>query len=651
MARKTRVLLLATGTAFATLVSFVPAALSTQVASATGSPPVAPAAIYDSTSTPLVSIPSLGFEATQASEAGNLVQFSSSPARLLTGVSVTMDSWGCQSGNWYDNPICSTTPGSTFSEPITFNLYNVGPSNAVGSLITTVTQTFNIPYRPSTDPSCPLSTADGSAPPGDMEEFMYNGVCSHGLPVNVTFNLGDVVVPDEAIWSVAYNTSDYGAAPYNPPNPPNPPTYPACHATSEGCGYDSLNVGLTVANGPSVGTDPLPGTVYWSTLTAANYCDGGTAGNSSFRLDSPNTTPCWGDQSPYHSAPWDIPAAQFNAVPEISVGSSNTASFIGHTVTFTVTGPPTATHSVTVLDGSHPIGSCALSDGSCAVSTRSLSGGNHSITASYGGDGNFPAFTSAAINQAILTVPSSPTGPTAVPGNGSATIHWSPPSNSGGTPVTSYSVTGNPSGACGTSGATSCSISGLTNGTPYRFSVTATNIVGTSFSSLTPLIVPATTGYHVYASPPVVENHKPVWISATGAQSGSPLTLTVAGHGSKHLFADPYGAGAVRFTIGQSGKYAISATNNGSVAHGVLYVAHVTSPSQASHNSQIPILVRNAIPGTVIQVVTSDDGTFSVPVPSNGRVVIDLPPAPTGSLRVTVLDAGYQLVKRTISIT
>jgi len=47
-----------------------------------------------------------------------------------------------------------TTPGATFSQAITLNLYNVGSGGSVGSQIATKTQTFNIPYRPSTSASC-----------------------------------------------------------------------------------------------------------------------------------------------------------------------------------------------------------------------------------------------------------------------------------------------------------------------------------------------------------------------------------------------------------------------------------------------------------------------------------------------------------------
>jgi hypothetical protein len=69
---------------------------------------------------------------------------------------------------------------------------------------------------------------------------------------------------------------------------------------------------------------------------------------------------------------------------------------------------------------------------------------------------------------------------TGVPGNKQVTVSWTPPTDTGGVPVASYTVTPTPAGpACATT-ATSCVIGGLTNGTPYTFRVTTTNTAGLS---------------------------------------------------------------------------------------------------------------------------------------------------------------------------
>lgn len=85
----------------------------------------------------------------------------------------------------------------------------------------------------------------------------------------------------------------------------------------------------------------------------------------------------------------------------------------------------------------------------------------------------------------VSTVPAAPTNLVAIAGTpaGTVALSWVAPTDLGGSPITSYLVTSQPSGATCTSASTSCTVTGLTVGQSYRFTVTATNGVGTSSAS------------------------------------------------------------------------------------------------------------------------------------------------------------------------
>lgn len=84
-------------------------------------------------------------------------------------------------------------------------------------------------------------------------------------------------------------------------------------------------------------------------------------------------------------------------------------------------------------------------------------------------------------------VPSSPLGVTAVPGPGSASVSWATPVNNGSS-ISSYTVASSPGAVSVTvpGSQTNAIVTGLSNGTGYTFTVTATNGVGTGPASWPP---------------------------------------------------------------------------------------------------------------------------------------------------------------------
>jgi hypothetical protein len=227
--------------------------------------------VYSSLPSPIPpNVVSQCFECAQAAEIGQGVILQGNVGATLGSATVLMSNWALEST--YETVGTSTG----YVVPLTLNLYNVGAGDTVGSLITTDTIDATIAWRPEASPGC------GTA------WLASDGNCYNGLAQTVTFNLINVVVPSQFIWGLALNTTDYGAAPTGVPGP-----------------YDSLNVGLNTA-APSTGSDLVSGSIYWNTLTAANYSDDGAGGTGTFRSDTG-----W--------APYD-PAIQFDgtALPEPS---------------------------------------------------------------------------------------------------------------------------------------------------------------------------------------------------------------------------------------------------------------------------------------------------------------------------------------------
>ena len=93
------------------------------------------------------------------------------------------------------------------------------------------------------------------------------------------------------------------------------------------------------------------------------------------------------------------------------------------------------------------------------------------------------------------TAPSAPVMNGATAGVNAATVAFTQPTNSGGSPVINYTVTASPGGATANGTASPITVGGLTAGTNYSFTVTATNVVGTSLpSSASNVVTPVTAG-------------------------------------------------------------------------------------------------------------------------------------------------------------
>ncbi|HWL03112.1 MAG TPA: hypothetical protein VNQ52_12165, partial [Microbacteriaceae bacterium] len=195
------------------------------------------------------SLSSYGMQAYQMKEFGQRLQLGGT-ARELSTIEIGFVDWAC--GNWASgaNP-CVTEPGTTFAVPITVNVYAAGPSSeTVGSLIATTSRNVDVPFRPSASIEC-------------TDNRWWNGTsCFNGyyFTADFAFDAG-LVLPDDIVVSVTYNTNTQGPSPVGASGP-----------------VDSFNVAVSGTLG-AVGAIADPTTsVFVNSSTAAHYTPDGVDG-------------------------------------------------------------------------------------------------------------------------------------------------------------------------------------------------------------------------------------------------------------------------------------------------------------------------------------------------------------------------------------
>ena len=305
-----------------------------------------------------------------------------------------------------------------------------------------------------------------------------------------------------ASWDVFWPEGDHGQSPpYSQqvggePSQPTPPATPTNVTAQPGDGQATVTWTAPTDGGspitsyqvtahhdgtdepapPVTGTPPTTtttvhgltnGTAYTFTVTATN-----TAGTGPASAPSPPVTP-----ATLPAAPTDVSATAGDrqaTVTWTAPADTGGSPITGYTVTAHHAGTdgPTraATATTATLDG--------LSNGTAYTFT---------VTATNtAGTGPASAPSPPVTPATRVGAPAAPTGVTATAGDGSATVSWTAPADTGGSPITGYTVTAHHAGTDGptrAATATTATLDGLSNGTAYTFTVTASNAAGTGPAS------------------------------------------------------------------------------------------------------------------------------------------------------------------------
>jgi hypothetical protein len=189
---------------------------------------------------------------------GGIVEFSHRPGTLKS-MSAQVDSFTCEHGTYNFENCYTAKSNKKFSYELTASIYEVTASNKEGALVASSTGKFKIPFRPTTNVTCP-ATIEGKGFGVNCDVGGYLATVKFKA-----FSPAGAVLPEKAIIVITNTNTDNANDVVN---------------VGMQTSYKAYEHGEFVAEGPadggvpSVGTDPLPEDAF----AKGELAEGGWAG-------------------------------------------------------------------------------------------------------------------------------------------------------------------------------------------------------------------------------------------------------------------------------------------------------------------------------------------------------------------------------------
>ncbi|WP_233840197.1 autotransporter domain-containing protein [Dyella sp. 2HG41-7] len=395
-----------------------------------------------------------------------------------------------------------------------------------------------------TSSTTPVTVSPASAPNGTIGQaysLQFSASGGNGGPYTYQINQG--VLPaglsDNSSGLISGTPTESGAFTFT------------IAATDSANNTGEVTITLTITGGAisvSPASGNLPNAIAYQSYNQTLSASGGTAPYTYAQV--PGTAPpagiSIGSSGAISGTSTTLGSTNFSVQVTDSTGVSTQVSYtlqvVAPTITVTPSTVPSAiqnnaytAQTLTASGGTSPytfaIASGALPGGMTLTSSGVLSGtptvtGSFPFSAQATDAHGFTGSQNYTLTVNAITVPGAPTIGTATAGNAQASVTFTAPSNNGGAAITGYTATSSPGGLTGSCATSPCTVTGLTNGTAYTFTVTATNSVGTSTASAASNSVTPRASQTITFSNPGTQNFGTTPTLTAAASSGLTVSFS-----------------------------------------------------------------------------------------------------------------------------